>query len=186
MTALDVISLDEAKLFLKVDFADDDALITDIIGAAVSLVEQKTQYRLYQRIETQHSDGTYNVDLLQTPLNSVNVVTYDGTPYTACQVKRQPLRTTVIFVFRHRGYNTFGFGDGFDNGTTFYNYPASLPLFTLNIDCGYQDVTQIPATLIQAVKTVISNMYENRDTEYMQLPDNLTMEIESFNQSPLF
>src|SRR6201986_58556 len=102
MTALDVISLTDAKDFLRVDFPDDDNLIESIISSAVRLVEQKTQYRLYQRIENQYSDGTYNVDLFQTPLNNVNVVTYDGTPYTACQVKRQPLRTTVIFVFRHR------------------------------------------------------------------------------------
>lgn len=193
LTPLDVISLEDAKLFLRTDFDDDDSLITSLIYSAVNLVEQKTQYRLYQRTELQYSDGTYNVDLFQTPLNVVTVKTFDGTPYTRCQIKRQPVRTTVIFkgfgLGGHFGVigedNSGIWGDGLDNFGG-ERYPSSLPLFTINIDCGYSDTADIPVSLIQGVKTLISFMYENRDWTAADLPSNVLLEIGTFNQSPLF
>lgn len=193
LTPLNVISLEDAKLFLRVDFVDDDTLIESLIYSAVNLVEQKTQYRLYQRVELQYSDGTYNVDLFQTPLNSVSVKTFDGTIYTRCQIKIQPVRTTVIFkgfgLGGHFGVigedNSGIWGDGLDNFGG-ESYPSSLPLFTINIDCGYTDMNNIPVSLIQGVKTLISYMYENRDWTSADLPSNVLLEIGSFNQSPLF
>lgn len=193
LTPLDVVSLDDAKQFIKVDFPDDDSLITSIIYSAVNLVEQKTQYRLYQRTELQYSDGTYNVDLFQTPLNAITVKTYDGTVYTRCQIKRQPVRTTIIFkgfgLGGHFGVigedNSGIWGDGLDNFGG-ESYPSSLPLFTINIDCGYANVELIPVSLIQGVKTLISYMYENRDWTSADIPSNVLLEIGSFNQSPLF
>lgn len=193
LTPLDVLSLDDAKLFLRVDFPDDDSLITSLIYSAVNLVEQKTQYRLYQRTEKQYSDGTYNVDLFQTPLNNVTVNTFDGTVYTRCQIKKQPVRTTIIFKgfglgghFGVLGEDNSGiWGDGLDNFGG-ESYPTSLPYFTINIDCGYTDTTQVPVSLLQAVKTLVSYMYENRDWTAATIPSNVLLEIGTFNQDPLF
>lgn len=208
MTPLNVITLDQAKAFLRVDFSDDDALITGLITAAVGLVEQKTQYRLYQRLEIQHSDGTYNVDLFQTPLNSVSVQTLDGTTVTWCQIKREPVRTTVVFLRStfgpfsgygagFTGFGNGGFGDGLDNGVIFpgQGFPASLPLYNIICDVGYteapasgiyQDVTQIPYTLLQAVKTVITYMYENRDMSVADVLSNISLELDTYNRNPMF
>lgn len=211
MDALNVVSLADAKAFLRVDFADDDTLITSLIFSAVALVESKTQYRFYQRIEIQNSDGTYNVDLFQIPLNKVTVQTLEGNPVTWCQIKREPVRTSVIFKRNtfgpfsgygngFTGFGNGGFGDGLDNGTIFGNqgFPASLPLYTILIDCGYidivpmpnpnnyQPIANIPVTLLQAIKTIISYTYENRDMSLVDLPSNILMELESYVQNPMF
>jgi hypothetical protein len=188
MNALDVISLQQAKDFLRVDFDDDDSLITSIISASVTLVEQKTQYRLYQRIEVLHSDGMYNVDVFQMPLNNITVTTLDGTPYTNVQILRQPVRTTVQFKFgQGSGYwANPGFGAGFDNGITFWPYPASLPLFNINVDCGYLDTTLIPVPLIQACKQLITYFYENRDWATAEVPNNVMVLLSPFIRDPMF
>jgi len=196
MNALNVITLQQAKDYLKVDFIDDDALITTCINAAVALVEQKTQYRFYQRVEVLGSDGTYNVDLFQTPLNSVTVTTLDGTPYTNIQVKRQPIRTTVEFILcGYANYNNWGFGnggdgpfgDGLGNGGQLSGYASSLPYFNINVDCGYTDVTLIPQALIEIMKTLISDWYENRDIQQTdEQKSNLEIVLAPYNRAPMF
>ncbi|HEY4756066.1 MAG TPA: head-tail connector protein [Ignavibacteriaceae bacterium] len=54
MTALDVISLEQAKTFLVVEFNDHDALITRLIKSAVSWVEKRTGYILYKRDKNEY------------------------------------------------------------------------------------------------------------------------------------
>jgi hypothetical protein len=209
MIATDIISVDQAKMFLRVDFSDDDTLIAGLINSAFNLVEQKTQYRFYQRVEIVNSDGTYNVDLFQKPLNSVTVLTLEGNPVTWCQIKREPVRTTVIFrrsTFGpfsgygagFTGFGNGGFGDGLDNGVIFggQGFPASLPLYNIAIDCGYTntiptpagytDISACPPTLLQAIQTIISYTYENRDMSAVDLPSNILMELESYVQNPMF
>lgn len=177
MTPLDVISLADAKLFLKVDFDDDDTLITSLVYAAIGLVEQKTQYRLYQRIENEYSDGTYPVQLFQTPLNSVAVTTFDGAAVPYATIRRDPVRTVVCFdSYLYRGYSD-----------EFNQYGASsLPLYTVKCDVGFANVGDIPVTLLQASKTLISYMYENRDLATTDIPSNVMMELTPFIRMPLF
>lgn len=52
MTALDVISLVDAKEYLRVDYADQDSVITRNIKSAVALIEQYTDVMLYERERT--------------------------------------------------------------------------------------------------------------------------------------
>lgn len=211
MTPLDIISVADAKAFLRVDFSDDDTLITSLINSAFNMVEQKTNYRFYQRTERQYSDGTYNVDLFQTPMNKVTVATLEGNLVTNCQIKREPVRTTVIFLRStfgpfsgygagFAGFGNGGFGDGLDNGVIFTDqgFPASLPLYNIDVDCGYvailpvpnpnnyQLIANCPPTLLQSIKTIISFMYENRDIAALDLPSNILMELESYVQNPMF
>lgn len=191
MNALDVITLQQAKDQLKVDFADDDALITQIISSAVNVVEQKTNWRLYQRVEIDHSDGTYNVSILQTPINSITIKTIDGTVVTWPQIKIDPIRQTIIFVknaYNNAWASNRGFGDGLDNGVGFFPdfWGASLPLYNIFIDCGYTNTTLIPFAILQAVKTIITYMYENRDVSLDTMPNNIMMELQSYNRQPFF
>lgn len=190
MTPLDVISLSEAKLFLRTDFDADDNLIETIIYAAVTYVEQMTNYRLYQRTEYKHSDGTYNVDVFEFPVNSIAVQTLDGTPVTWPRIKIEPIRRTVQFVrssWNNAWTSNFGFGDGLDNGVTFYmDQASSLPLYNIVVNCGYTDTSLIPVTIIQAVKNIIVNMYENRDTSIDAIPNTVTNELQSYSRNPMF
>jgi len=152
MNPLDVCTLDEAKAYLKIDFDDDDTLITSLIYAAVAYVEQVTKYRLYNRIEYEYSDGTYPVPLPQTPLNSVTITNVFNTPIEYAYVKRDPVRSIVEF----RNYN------GWYNFSGYWGTP-SLPLYTITLDVGYTNIADAPITLVQAVKTIVAYMYENRD-----------------------
>jgi len=177
MTALDVISLQDAKDFLKVDFDDEDNLITSLISASIALVEQKTQYRLYQREEFEYSDGTYPVQLFQTPLNCVTVVTLSGDAVKYATIRREPVRTVVCFdSYAYRGYA--------DEFTTYG--ASSLPIYTIKCDVGFDDVEKIPFTMIQAAKTILAYMYENRDLAPTSVPSNVMMELMPFNRAPLF
>lgn len=197
MTPLDVITVAEAKQFLRIDFADDDVLIESIIASAINYVEQMTNYRLYQRTEYKHSDGTYNVDVFQYPVNSLVVQTLDGTPVTWPQIKVEPIRRKIIFVrsaYNNAWQSNQGFGDGLDNGIGYFpNWSASLPLYKIVIDCGYSDamgaqypIADTPFAIKQAVKTIITNMYENRDTSTDSIPNTVTNELQSYNRNPMF
>lgn len=174
MTPLDVVSLDEAKSFLKVDFDDEDNLITSLIYSAVSLVEQYTQYRLYNRDEIMHSDGTYDVDIMLTPLVSVVIKNLDGVTQTVGIQKVNPVRTTVCFGRWNYHNITISYG------------AASLPLYNIVCNVGYADTNDIPIPLITAVKEVISEAYENRISGKIELPSNIQMQLNPFVRNPLF
>jgi hypothetical protein len=60
-TALDLITLEEAKAELKVDFAEHDLLITRLIHTAVALIEKRTQHMLYERTETRRIKSGYEL-----------------------------------------------------------------------------------------------------------------------------
>jgi len=197
MGPLDVVTLAQAKIYLKVDFADDDTLIESIIGSAINYVEQATSYRLYTRTEYKHSDATYDVDIFQYPITSVQVQTIDGTVVTWPEIKIDPIRTKVIFLrvpFNNAWRSNQGFGDGLDNGYGYFSgYSASLPLYKIAIECGYSNtlgatypISDIPFAILQAVKTIIVNMYENRDTSAESIPSNVTQELQSYSRNPMF
>lgn len=133
MTALDLISLEEAKIFLRVDFTDDDSLITDLIYSAVETVENKTNQRLYQREITVK---TYeDVTIYDEPLNSiVGVVDEDD---------------AAVDYTTHYGFNTDVFFDECEK------------LKTLTLDVGYA-TDACPVSLKLACKAIIDYKYNNR------------------------
>lgn len=67
MTALDVISLANAKEFLVVDFNDRDAEIIRHIKSAVSLIETYTSIFLYQRAKT-YTLTEHHIEIYDAPL----------------------------------------------------------------------------------------------------------------------
>lgn len=132
MTALDLITLEEAKTFLGVDFPDHDALITDLIKSAVETVENKTNHRLYERDIT---ITTYkDLTIYDEPLNSiVSVTDEDGT----------------VDYETHYNYNTELF---FDECTK---------LKTVVVNVGYM-AGACPVSLKLACKAIIDYRYNNR------------------------
>ncbi|PTX14453.1 gp6-like head-tail connector protein [Pontibacter mucosus] len=60
-TALDLITLEEAKAHLAVDFPAHDMLITRLIHTAVALIEKRTQHMLYEREETRRIKSGYEL-----------------------------------------------------------------------------------------------------------------------------
>jgi len=71
--ALDVISLADAKEYLRVDYPDQDGIITRNIKSAVSLIEQYTDVYLYERERAYDLLGC-SLEIYDAPLTFTGVV----------------------------------------------------------------------------------------------------------------
>jgi hypothetical protein len=182
MTPLDVVTLNQAKTFLRVDFEDDDDLITSLIEGAVGYVEQDTQYRLYQRSEIIYTSGKYCYSCFQFPLNAVTVVNQDSSDTTVYNAKLyyESLRTNITWLT-----NGFLYWDSWNQFFTNYYYTvhnSCSATFILTLDVGYTDVSLIPNDLITAIKQIINYTYENRDMSKVDLPSNITMLLSKYRR----
>jgi hypothetical protein len=86
MAYLDVITLAEAKLYLRVDdtLTEDDAQITQMIKAALSYVEKYTNHKVFDRVETYRLICGF-VRVYDYPINSeetADLVSENKTLYT--------------------------------------------------------------------------------------------------------
>jgi|GEM_PF-3501288 len=152
MTALDVITLEEAKTALVVDFPDQNDFITRLIQTAVARVEQYTCYALYAR-DIEIYSNCYRDNTLSTYPIEITGVTKDGsaTEYT---VGKGALKT----------------------------YVCCAPYSTIAATIGYTDRTEIPAPLIDACYKIITYLYENRDAYAAQLPSDVQMLLNQYRR----
>lgn len=181
MTPLDVLSLEAAKSYLRVDFADEDDLITALIYAAVGYVEQDTQYRLYQRDEVIYQTGKYYYTAFQFPLNSASVIDINSEDTTVYTAKLHYERLRTIIGWAQGFYYWNGWYEFFTN--YYYSFHGSDQVtFILTLNVGYTDTTQIPADLITAIKQIISYTYENRDMTKIEMPSNITMLLSRYRR----
>lgn len=181
MTALDVVTLQEAKDFLRTDFADDDALITGLINSAVGLVEQTTNYRLYQRNEVIYMTGKFCYVAYQYPLNSASVVNQDSADTTVWSPKLH-YETLRIIIGWAQGFWYWDAWESFFTNYTYTLHSSRTTTFILTLDVGYTDTTQIPTDLITAIKQIISFTYENRDMTKLDLPSNITLLLANYRR----
>lgn len=181
MTPLDVLSLADAKDYLRVDFPDDDELITSLIYSAVGLTEQLTNYRLYQRFEITYTTGKYCYTAFQFPLNGATVIDQDSSDtntYTA-KLFYESLRINIGWSNGYFYWN--GWEWYFDNYTyTIHN--SNQVTFILTLDVGYTDTSLIPGDLITAIKQIITFTYENRDMTKLDLPDNILLLLTNYKR----
>lgn len=114
-TGLDVVTLDEAKNYLRVDTTTDDNLITDQINTAVEICEnylsrdilpkQREQY-----IQEDRSNGRF--DLFYTPVASVDSVSIAGETQTLNEGYEilGPINEPVVSIenfFAYPGFSSF-------------------------------------------------------------------------------
>lgn len=172
MDALDVLSLDDAKAYLKVDFDDDNDLIESLIKAAVSLVEQSTEYRLYQRDEVIQTSKIGYI-AFQYPLNGASVEAMDSQGTYTIQTRYGALRTEL---FWGNGYWYENYYESFFNPNS-YTLSGCVTNYTLTLDVGYSEADQnkVPTDLLTAVKQIVTFTYENRNESKLELPSNISM-----------
>ena len=148
----DVLSLDAAKLHLKVDTTADDALIADLTAAAVDHVERATGLVLAARDFTAHADtlGRW-IDIRVWPVRSISAVTYadaagaqvtlDAPAYRLANGER-PARIVPIGAWP---YSATSRGSVVVTGAA-----------------GFEDPADIPPLAMQAVRIVLAEFYQNR------------------------
>lgn len=143
MTALDVVSLQEAKEWLRVDsdFTIDDALITSLIESSVSSIEQKISKWMYNR------EGV--------------IAIYDYSDASDCD----SLIPALLLPFPDLKVTGATDSDGNDLPSTDYpilvngQYEVGENVDSFTFTAGY-DVAPDPLKL--AVKMLITNDYEDR------------------------
>lgn len=177
MDTLSVLSLEDAKLYLKVDFNEDDDLITSLIKAAVSMVEKNTEYRLYQRDEVIKTSKV-GYTAFQFPFNGASVEAMDSQGTYTIHTRYETLRTEL---FWGQGFWYTSDWQRFFN-PDYYGLSGCAINFNLTLDVGYSDTTKIPSELITAVKQIITDKYENRNITNEQLLNNISIFIAPYRR----
>jgi Na+/serine symporter len=156
MDELSVISLDQAKNHLVVlNDSFYDAQITGIIKTAVGMVEQYTDYRLYQRdVVIPMVNCRHDIALFPITISGVD---NDGN----AQAYKAYQRTLSIVVDCPTWYNS-----------------------VINTSVGYEDVTKIPYPLIGACYKIITYLFENKDCYDATIPYDVQVIINQLRRSP--
>ncbi|HEX2594800.1 MAG TPA: head-tail connector protein [Rhizomicrobium sp.] len=149
-----VLPLDAAKLHLRVDSTDEDDLITDAIRTAQAWIEENTILVLTTREMTEtanHLGGP--IDLRAWPVSNITKITYfdrSGAPQELAtgswwaNLSRRPVRLSPSFGTR---------------------WPASAVApgsVAITFTAGFDTDDEIPATVMHAIKLLVSHFYTNR------------------------
>jgi uncharacterized phiE125 gp8 family phage protein len=147
------VSLADAKAFLKIDFTKDDAVITDMIAAAVEWGEAYTG----RDFSTKQWLGFFDAPCADY---------FEPKPYLPLQ--RSPLTALTSIDTASAGvYSAFtGYinkpRDGFDHVLLTTNVPIDETVaytFRVTFESGY---ATLPANIKQAILEHVSFLYENR------------------------
>lgn len=155
--SVEPISLTDAKLHLRVDTSDDDAYITMLITAARQWVEQMSNLCIIQQtvVEKFNSFPAYGYfNLAKSPVISVDSIQYTdtngdtqtwaSTEYDTDLVSK-PARIMPKFA------------------KTYPSTRVALTPVSITYKAGFgAAATSVPVPIIQAMKLLIGEMYENR------------------------
>ena len=165
MNQLNVVSLAEAKLYLRIDPDDtiEDGLITSLIKSAVNQAEQFTLQILWQRELSLITPVSGAVKIYEYPLISVEtVVDPDMVVLTFETIETQGF-TEVI---SDAGFNTVTFVAGYG-----WNYEGG---------------SDVPDDIETAIKEMIAYYYENRDNSVVGMPTIATLLLSPYRRITLF
>lgn len=153
--ATDVLSVADAKTFLRVDSSDEDALISDLISVAVESVQKYTghvfSYNETMELNLQRFEA---VNLPLTPIVTINSISYRDVSnvqqtLNASSYWIEPLASTSN-VLRFKG-------------TTPNLYKYSSHPITVSVEIGYEETESIPPMMIHAVRLLVSQYYDQRE-----------------------
>lgn len=160
-----VITLEQAKLNLKVDFSDDDAIITANIAAAQGHVQNETGLVLSTTDLTETAANlASSIELEAWPIQQIKEIRYtlpDGTiavlPGTAwrANLNRRPVRIYPT------AFN-WGLADVWCCEPRHHHRERPALPVEVDITAGYDDVAKVPPAVIQAMHLLIAHFYANR------------------------
>jgi uncharacterized phiE125 gp8 family phage protein len=166
MDQLNVVSLDQAKLWLRVDLDYDyeDTLITALIKSAVNQVEQYTMQVLWQRSITEITDRSGNLKIYNYPIIAVEDVVNKDFEDVNFEIEESQWYTQVIT--NQAGFNTVTYVAGYD-----WNYDGG---------------SDVPDDIETAIKEMITYLYENRDNPKEEMPKVVTYLLAPYKRITLF
>lgn len=166
MDALNVVTLQETKLFLRLEsnYNYEDNLIESLIKAAVQEVELMTSQILYQRLITAKTNvrGLYRI--LEYPLLSIESLT---------NISLQPVDYTE---------------DTTDWYTDIRSDETGLQTLTFAAGYGwdYNMGSEVPDAIQTALKVMITYLYENRDNPKAEYPALVNILLAPYRRTTLF
>lgn len=150
---LEVISLQEVKSLLEIDFPDHDMDISEIIKASIEWIERYTSYRLWVREEVEYATSC-QMEIYTFPINSIEVKNDKGDDVRYKSTKR----TLKLLITAPEGSE-----------------------ITMNV--GFEDLEEVPSMLTQACKKLAVYIFENRDAYPMTLPSDIQGMVNQFRRS---
>ena len=152
ITGTDILSLADAKSWLRVDTTDEDALITALIDVAIDQVQQYTGQYLDEVTCVYHMSAFFDTYLPVGPLRSVTSVTYT------------PIDTDIPFTAYYP--ETKG-------NSAYIHFDSPPAIDTENVlpvkitaAIGYPQISGSPAPpakLLHAVRLMLSQYYDVRE-----------------------
>ena len=171
--AAEPISLTEAKSYLRLDHATEDALVTSLITAARQLVEQYTRLALVTQVVTESLDKfpIWTIENLDAIYLSVNPVqTIDSLTYIDQNGESQTLGATdyELDSTSEPARLTSSLDAQFWPGTL-----LAANAVTIVYTAGYGAAAAVPQGIIAGLYLTLGHLYSNRDakgTNMAQLP----------------
>ena len=166
MDALNVVTLSQAKLWLRVDsdFTEDDAIISALIKAAVNQIEQYTLQILYQRVISAKTDMDGFYRIYEYPLVSIEDLTNDDAESVLFTEQTQQWFTDIISDDNGLQTLTFVAGYGWD----------------------YEGGTECPDDIQVSIKELLTYLYENRANPKAEWPVTITYLLSPYRRVSLF
>jgi hypothetical protein len=166
MDQLNVVSLAQAKLWLRIDedYEYEDGLITALIKSAVNQVEQYTLQVLWQRSIIEITDRSGNLKIYNYPIISVEDVVDKYIEDVNFELVETQWYTEVITD--RPGYNAVTYVAGYD--------------------WDYNGGSDVPDDIETAIKELITFLYENRDNPKEEMPKVVTHLLAPYKRITLF
>jgi uncharacterized phiE125 gp8 family phage protein len=164
--ALEPVSLEEAKLFLKIDHDAEDELLNDLIKAARENGEQYTGRAFITQTLCAH------LNLMKQSGSCVNVAWYLNRGWLTSRLPKAPFQK-IVSVETLESHGTFQKMDlkkvhvntALEPALALLDVPWS-PEIKITYIVGYGDTPlSVPAGLRQGLLKSVADMYENRGTE---------------------
>jgi len=150
-----ILSLEAAKLHLRVDSSAEDSLITDAVAAAQGFIEDTTVLVLTRRTVVETPSRLFGaVELRSWPIASVNSISYLDRSGATQQIvtggwftnlAARPVSVSPIV------------------GTRWPLTAALAGAISISVTAGYATPADVPPAVMQAVKLLTSHFYTNRN-----------------------
>jgi hypothetical protein len=161
-----------AKLFLRVDYAADDALITSLVSAATKLCENYLNWHILDYTYTAIFNGipaekltgvgrsVYFLEPTKLELKKIHV-------QSIVEVKSVDV-TGVESIFPNTNYHLLATDNSYfielEEASSWPSPLRSWDSFHVRFKCGYNSVSEIDESIISAIKIILFDFYENRNS----------------------